>query len=101
MQKHVYLLWQVTQRYIISMLKPISAVLYFSDPLAWRVFYISKVNNGGLIATLGHYKQYRNIYPSKLQTSECKNNHCILNVGYSTIFKGVFSYTVLHSRNAL
>jgi hypothetical protein len=27
--------------------------------------------------------------------------YCILNVGYSTTFKGVFSYTVLHSRNAL
>jgi len=25
------------------------------------VFYISKINNGGLIATLGHYQQYRNI----------------------------------------
>ena len=46
-------------------LKYTSAVLYFSDPLAWGVFYISKINNGGLIATLGHYKQYRNIYPSK------------------------------------
>jgi hypothetical protein len=58
-------------------LKYTSAVLYFSDPLAWGVFYISKINNGGLIATLGH-KQYRNIYPSKLQTSECKNNLEIL-----------------------
>jgi hypothetical protein len=58
MQKHVYVLWQVAQRYIIS--------------------FFSKVNNGGLIATLGHYKQYRNIYPSKLQTLECQNNLEIL-----------------------
>ena len=52
--------------------------VFILDPLAWGVFYISKINNGGLIATLGHYKQYRNIYPSKLQTSECKNNLEIL-----------------------
>jgi hypothetical protein len=27
--------------------------------------------------------------------------YCILKVGYSTTFKGVFSYTVLHSRKAI
>jgi hypothetical protein len=50
--------------------------IFISCPMG--VFYISKINNGGLIATLEHYKQYRNIYPSKLQTSECKNNLEIL-----------------------
>jgi uncharacterized protein YktA (UPF0223 family) len=77
----------------IDNLKYTSAVLYFLDPLAWGGFYISKINNGGLIATLGHYKQYRNIYPSKLQTSECKNNLEILS--------DTKNNTVLHSRNAL
>jgi hypothetical protein len=78
-----------------------SAVLYFSDPLAWRVFYISKVNNGGLIATLGHYKQYRNIYPSKLQTSECKNNLEILSDTKNKWFSYQSASLCVHNKNTL
>ena len=67
------------------------------------MFYISKINNGGLIATLGlgHYKQYRNIYPSKLQTLECQNNLEILSDTKHKWFSYQSASLCVHSKNTL
>ena len=65
------------------------------------MFYISKINNGGLIATLGHYKQYRNIDPSTLQTSECQNNLEILCDTKNKWFSYQSASLCVHSKNTL